>query len=295
MGNELQRGARGLVCNQVSRRDSERSIIPSGSGVLLISHGSRDVRARADFQEQVFAVRAALPEKEVRAAVLEFPGEDLPSIRDAAATLVRDGFYRLVVLPMFLFDAGHVRTDIPAELARARQDIKGIGIDVLPQIDVSDGLLDVLIARLGDLQAGNKGSECAALIVGAGTSSANANAELYRVGRLLWERKAAALVEVAFVSLTSPSIADGLARCAMLGARQVVILPYFLNTGVLARRILPAAEKVGSDLGLSVRVAAEIGAHPALIDALAARLNGAISGDLVMGHEEQAQNDQCKP
>jgi sirohydrochlorin cobaltochelatase len=269
--------------------------ITDRSGVLLISHGSRDPGARADFIGQVAALSAALAPEEVRSAVLEFPGADLPSIQDAMANLAGDGFAHVIVLPMFLFDAGHVGTDIPAELAQARLEHPGLQTRLLPQIEVSDGVLDVLAARASTHAVGDGAGHRAVMLVGAGTSTATANAELYRVGRLLWEQGVTPLVEIAFVSLTGPSVADGLARCAALGARQVVILPYFLNTGVLARRILPAAEKAAADLGLRVHVTPELGSHPALISALADRVRRAIGRNTAMCNDEQAQNDQSEP
>ena len=38
-------------------------------------------------------------------------------------------------------------------------------------------------------------------------------------------------VEVAFLELAEPSIADGLAACAGKGAREIIVFPYFLAAG----------------------------------------------------------------
>jgi sirohydrochlorin ferrochelatase len=45
------------------------------------------------------------------------------------------------------------------------------------------------------------------------------------------------LVEPAFVSLARPSVPDALDRVQRLGATRVVVVPYFLFTGVLVERI----------------------------------------------------------
>jgi sirohydrochlorin cobaltochelatase len=110
------------------------------------------------------------------------------------------------------------------------------------------------------------------LLVGAGTSDRDANADLYRAGRLLWERRRFDLVEVAFVSLTGPTVADGLERCRLLGARRIIVVPYFLNTGVLSRRIASRLEAVGqAQPGLEYVLAGEIGLHPRLVNLLVER------------------------
>lgn len=38
-------------------------------------------------------------------------------------------------------------------------------------------------------------------------------------------------VEVAFLELAEPSIPEGLARCVERGAREIIVLPYFLAAG----------------------------------------------------------------
>lgn len=158
---------------------------------------------------------------------------------------------------------------------------------ILPPLSADDGLLEVVTDRLAEANSGDaEGGEFAVLLVGAGTSSQQSNAELYRVARLLWERGLAPLVEVAFVSLTRPTIAEGLRRCRALGAERVVVVPYFLNVGVLARRIVDQALPAARAARVRVTVASHLGAHPRLIAAVAARVRRALSGDGQVGQPE---------
>jgi hypothetical protein len=67
-------------------------------------------------------------------------------------------------------------------------------------------------------------------------------------------------------------VADGLERCRLLGARRIVVTPYFLNTGVLSRRIASRLAAVGQARPeLEYVLAAEIGLHPRLVDLLVER------------------------
>lgn len=63
------------------------------------------------------------------------------------------------------------------------------------------------------------------LLVAPGSAEAEANAEAYRVARLLWEGRDWLTVEVAFLGETTPDLGMAVARCVRLGARAVVVLP----------------------------------------------------------------------
>jgi sirohydrochlorin cobaltochelatase len=79
------------------------------------------------------------------------------------------------------------------------------------------------------------------LLVGRGSTDPDANAELFKVARLLWEGRGIGGVEAAFVSLAEPGVPAGLDRCRRLGARRIVVLPYFLFDGVLPDRVAAQA------------------------------------------------------
>jgi sirohydrochlorin cobaltochelatase len=68
-------------------------------------------------------------------------------------------------------------------------------------------------------------TDTAILLVAPGSAGAEANAEAYRVARLLWEGRDWLTVEVAFLGETMPDLGAAVTRCARLGARAVVVLP----------------------------------------------------------------------
>ncbi|GGO81292.1 hypothetical protein GCM10012280_05170 [Wenjunlia tyrosinilytica] len=80
------------------------------------------------------------------------------------------------------------------------------------------------------------------LLVGRGSTDPEANAELCRVARLLWEGRGLAGVETAFVSVAAPDVPAGLDRCHLLGARRVVLVPFLLADEALSRRARLQAE-----------------------------------------------------
>ncbi|MGH9267364.1 MAG: CbiX/SirB N-terminal domain-containing protein, partial [Acidimicrobiales bacterium] len=68
-------------------------------------------------------------------------------------------------------------------------------------------------------------------------SDPDANADLYKIARLLHEGSPYPFVEACFAGITGPRLSQGLERCRRLGARWVVVVPYLLFTGVLVERI----------------------------------------------------------
>ena len=122
-------------------------------------------------------------------------------------------------------------------------------------------------------------SGAAIVLVDHGSREAAANEVVEEVAAALRERLPGRAVEVAHLELAAPDLAEAVARCAARGAREVVVLPFFLAPGRHSARDIPrlAAEAAERHPGVSIRVAPPLGAHPALVDAVLDRLSG--SGD----------------
>ncbi|MFI7387699.1 Rv2231c family pyridoxal phosphate-dependent protein CobC [Streptomyces sp. NPDC049813] len=121
-------------------------------------------------------------------------------------------------------------------------------------------LLAALEQRIGC--APDERARTLVLLVGRGSADPSVNAELVAAARLLWEGSGLAGVEPAFVADAAPDVRAGLDRCAALGARRVVVLPY---------------EELGPDL---VREQAEAwaGAHRDVEVRCAAAPGGPVAG-----------------
>jgi len=90
-------------------------------------------------------------------------------------------------------------------------------------------------------------------------------------------------VETAFVSLAAPDVPSGLERCRKLGARRIVVLPYFLFTGVLPDRVRMQAEGwAAAHPETEVLTADVIGPTKELAELVWERYAEAIEGDLRM-------------
>lgn len=243
--------------------------------VLVMAHGSRDAEARDEYRRIHAALAERIAPTPVVFAVLEFPGDDgLLSIESGWRRCLQLGARRIVALPFFLFPAGHVRQDLPGELRTAREQIGWADLDLLPPLGAADELLDAVETRVEEVAGRGTGAETAVILVGAGTSDPDANGDLCKAARLLWERcnDRYGLVEAAWVSLTRPTVGEAVDRCLRLGAKHVAVVPYFLNTGILLKRIDERlAEVKQTTLSVPIARGRHLGLHPRLLDLLERR------------------------
>jgi sirohydrochlorin cobaltochelatase len=250
--------------------------------VVLLGHGSRDPEGAAEFLTIAQAVQAALPTVPVEAGVLEFAGPVAPSIAEAFARCVARGARRALALPVLVHFGGHATADMPLEAATAQTRYPDVEIRLAAPLSGHPALLDMLADRCAATPLG-AARDATVLLVGRGSTSACANADLYASARLFRERGAYAEAEVCFVSLATPCVLAGLRRCVALGARRVIVAPYFVNTGLLVRRI--AAQVEAARLfypETQISVAAHFGPDPRLVAALLDRARDA-SPELALG------------
>ena len=85
--------------------------------VILLAHGARDPSWATPFEAVAARVRERAPEAIVELAFLELMA---PTLEAAAAALVARGCTHVAVVPAFLGMGGHVRRDVPAQVAQLR-------------------------------------------------------------------------------------------------------------------------------------------------------------------------------
>lgn len=117
------------------------------------------------------------------------------------------------------------------------------------------------------------------VVVGHGTASAQGLDEARRLTLLVAGRLPGAAVELGFLELAAPSIAEAVGRLAARGCRDIVAAPLLLFRAGHARRDVPAAlAAAAAGHGLGVRQAEPLGAHPAIVALARRRLDEAGAG-----------------
>jgi sirohydrochlorin cobaltochelatase len=263
-------------------------VTPAGPPLLLAAHGTRDEAGVTAFHALAARVARLAARDGIRVAG-GFIELSAPPLRDAVAALITAGpgngagAGNMVAVPLMLVAAGHAKGDIPAALARERTRHPGLRWTYGRPLGPHPALVNLLAARIAAATPDESDDPPAVLVVGRGSSDPDANADVVKTTRLLWEGRGYPLAETAFVSLTSPSVAEGLDRCRLLGARRIVVARYFLFPGVLPDRVADqAADFAAAHPGLDIRCSDVLGDCDEIAALVYERYHEALAGDIRM-------------
>jgi sirohydrochlorin ferrochelatase len=213
----------------------------------------------------------ALPDTPLGLGYLELAeptaGEALEKLLTAAVTSV-------VVLPVLLGPAGHAKSDLPAVVSLARLDYPQVRFSYGREIGLNLELVGQAAAQIESVG----GRSQPLLLVGRGTSDPEANADCYKLGRLLAEAIDSPRFAVGFAGTTTPQVTDALSELAQLGHREVVMYSWFLATGVLLKRIRDTAGRKATELGISLSDGGYLGPSEQVIEVLRQRYLEADNG-----------------
>jgi sirohydrochlorin cobaltochelatase len=228
--------------------------------LLLVGHGTRSSAGVAEFGRLAGRVRArARAAWRVPAVEAGFIELAAPSVAGAVARLVRAGHLEAAAVPLVLTAAGHGKGDIPAALARERARHPGLRVRYGRPLGPHPVLQDLLAARIESALAGADRRRTHIVLAGRGSTDPDANAEV------------------------EPSVPAVLDKVRRLGARRVVVAPYFLFPGVLPDRVTAQSREFAADhTAIDVRVAGLIGDCDELADLALERYHEAVHGDIRM-------------
>ena len=111
------------------------------------------------------------------------------------------------------------------------------------------------------------------VVVGGGSSDTDANSNVAKVTRMLWEGLGLGWAETAYSGVTFPLVEPGLEHAARLGYKRIIVFPYFLFTGVLIKRIYHYTDIVAAKHPeIEFVKASYLNDHPLVLDAFAERV-----------------------
>jgi sirohydrochlorin cobaltochelatase len=252
-------------------------------GVMLCGHGSRDADAAKEFAVLSEHLKERLPHYPVEYGYLEFA---TPIIRSGLDALKAKGVTRVLAVPGMLFAAGHAKNDIPSVLNtyaaqnRLRIDYgKELGIDPKMMRAAADRVQEALDQVPGDVPR----HETLLVVVGRGASDPDANSNISKVTRLLWEGFGFGWAETAYSGVTFPLVEPALEHAAKLGYRRIIVFPYFLFSGILVQRIYDATDAVAKrHPAIQFVKAAYLNNHPGVIATFEERIKQILTGDVAM-------------
>ncbi len=248
-------------------------------GLVIVGHGTKNDDGVAEFNAFVDVV-AQVADFDVTGGFLELSA---PPMTDAVGELYDRGHRRLVAVPLVLVGAGHAKGDVPAALVRERLRREGLSFGYGRPLGPHPTLLELLDERIAEVVAQDERAETAVVLVGRGATDPDANADVAKTARLLHEGRDFLTVETSFISLARPSVPAALERARLLGARRVVVSPYFLFSGVLPDRVVAQSQAWAREHpGVEVRNAGVLGPDERIARLVLERYAEVLTGDVRM-------------
>lgn len=248
--------------------------------LLVMGHGTKDEQGTKEFFDLLTLTTKLRPDVLVVGGFIEFAK---PTINEAVSDLVKTGTRSIVVVPLVLLGATHQKNDGPALVSFGKEISTNVSFTYARPLGIHPKILNIvkdsIKGALANLSPGEKG----VLIVGRGSTDPDANSDLYKIARLLSDDPdIGRIVEPSFISLTDPSVKQGLERLSSLSFNKIAVVPYFLFDGILVQRIYDQALQYGLETKTEIFNGKHIGAKKEIGQLIWERYDEALAGSAYM-------------
>jgi sirohydrochlorin cobaltochelatase len=254
--------------------------------IMVCGHGSRNQNAVREFAVLAERLRGRFPDWPVEYGYLEFAN---PVIHLGLERLKQAGATDILAVPGMLFAAGHAKNDIPSVLNTWQAANRNISVQYGRDLGIDLKMIRVAGERVREAlrAAGWKDGEALhdtlLMVVGRGSSDPDANSNVAKVTRMLWEGMGFGWAETSYSGVTFPLVEPALRHAVKLGYRRIVVFPYFLFTGVLVKRIYAAADEIAAQYpDIEIIKAPYLNDHDLVIDTFVERVNEILAGANLM-------------
>lgn len=243
-------------------------------GVMVCGHGSRDEDAVSEFLNFAKKLKNQLLQYELDWGFLEFAN---PVIKSGLDSLREKGIREIMSVPVMLFAAGHAKNDIPSVLNAYQAQYPELSISYGRELGIDLKLIRAAGERVKEAIEQADGDispeETLLMVVGRGASDPDANSNVSKVTRMLWEGLGLGWAETAYSGVTFPLIKPGLEHASKLGYKRIVVFPYFLFTGILVKRIYQYTDMVAAEHPeIQFVKASYLNDHPLVVDTFSERV-----------------------
>ncbi|MEL6157798.1 MAG: sirohydrochlorin chelatase [Cyanobacteria bacterium J06554_11] len=246
--------------------------LPIRRPLLMVGHGTRNLKGRQDLIDFGTLYHQLDPSRPVIPCFLELTE---PNIQAGVDQCIEQGYTDISVLPILLFAARHNKFDVTGELDRARDRHPQLTFHYGRHFGITPAILDLWKTRLALLDTathnphGVPRKDTVLLFIGRGSSDPDANGDVHKLARMVWEGSGYHTVETCFIGITHPRLEEGFRRARLYGPKRIIVLPYFMFTGVLMEKIgAIAAHQQTLHPEIEVATLPEMGIHPQLLSVL---------------------------
>ena len=252
--------------------------------ILYIGHGSRVQRGNEELL--AFVDRAKKKNPQIQIQETCFIELASPSIQTGIDSCVQQGAAQIAVVPVLLLSAGHAKQDIPKEIGQAEKRYPDVTFTYGKVMGVDPAIIDLLNKRLemGGLKQTGKPpvyeerEPASVLLVGRGSSDPDANSDLAKIARLLWEAAPVNEVNTCYLAATRPTLDEGLEQLLKSPNSVVYVVPYLLFSGVLMRELRQKLDELSERTDKQFILCPYLGFDDQLVTVLVDRVNTLLKG-----------------
>ena len=253
-------------------------------GIVVAGHGSRDAAGTREFETAISLLKKTHPQQIITHGFLEFA---TPTINTAIRQNIRQGSTRIVMIPAILFAASHGKNDMPIELLAMKQEFPQIEFQYGGAMELHPLLLKLFRERIVGAEESSslrpKRSETLLVVVGRGTTDPDINSNVSKLARMMEEGMGFGGSYVCYSGTAKPLVAEGIEFAARMGFKRLIVIPYFLFTGILVKRIYQVADAVSErHPEVEILQAHYLGAHAHVTDVWMEKAQEGIEGRAVM-------------
>ncbi len=239
------------------------------TAILLVGHGTKDELGTQEFNRMVEKIRKEMPFHIVEYGFLELAE---PTIETAIERCHTQGVQTIIAIPILLLAAGHVKEDIPKQLRKAHYQYPHIEFKYGGPLHLHSNIIQLSQQRINEsLQFSRK--ETMLIVVGRGSRDLEANSDVYKLSRMLWESLQFSWAEVGYLAMASPSLEETLEKTVPMGYSNVLLFPFLIFHGYLFQKVQTITTQFNQKHPqIKTIIAPYLNAHPLLCQTVIERI-----------------------
>jgi precorrin-8X/cobalt-precorrin-8 methylmutase len=217
--------------------------LPDSYAICLLGHGSREPEGIEEFLILWEKLRKKKFCRITECGFLEFAK---PDISEALSACRQDGIQNIIIVPGILLPGEHTHRDIPEAIRNTSQNHPEINIFYAEPLGTKNEVMQVCRERIEEAEKSSPKSiprpETLLMAVAHGSNNENSNSQAEKNLLLLGQNSGFCKTVTHFAGTSQHSPEDTLEKLLPQELHRVILLPYFLFTGVWVKRVHALAE-----------------------------------------------------
>ncbi|MDF1508536.1 sirohydrochlorin chelatase [Robertmurraya sp. DFI.2.37] len=207
--------------------------------ILYVGHGTRSKRGALEAKMFIESIMKKIPIQIQEMSFLELTS---PSIDKGFHQCIARGATEIMIVPIFLLSAGHMKKDIPDVICRLKKKYPTVQVTIGNAFGVQTEILDAL-AQLIYSAVPDLSEEDALLIVGRGSSDRDIHQAFFKIEEGISKRLKIAEISTCYLAAAKPTFQEGLDGMLGKNKKRVIVIPYLLFSGLLLSEITHWCQK----------------------------------------------------